>query len=108
MIGRTPRQQELLNFLFAHFAAHSVLPNRKKMGAAMRSKSRSHTFDLLQGLVERGALLPSPIGYGKFQLVQTQNNDLSDCHCEGCMRAISRQQARALQAVPQNLPTQAG
>lgn len=108
MIGRTPRQQELLNFLFAHFAAHSVMPSRAKMRAALRTRSRSHIFELLQGLAERGAIIPSPVGHGKFELVQTQNNDLSDCHCEGCMRAVSRQQARASQALVQHPPSQVG
>lgn len=84
------------------------MPSREKMRTALRSKSRSFTFDLLQGLAERGAIRPSLVGYGKFELVQAENNDLSDCHCEGCMRAVSRQQAGTLQALPQNLPALAG
>ena len=104
MMGLTPRQNELLNFLRAHFAAHGVMPARREIGAKMRLRSKSRVSHLLQSLVERGAIRVGLGQRGNLQLVSAQDNNLADCRCEGCLRALDRQQARTRQPFVQSVP----
>lgn len=71
MIGVTPKQKEVLNFVRAYIVGHDgVSPSFREIADAVRVHSKSGISRLVRGLEERGHLRTVPNRRRSLQLVE--------------------------------------
>jgi SOS-response transcriptional repressor LexA len=99
MMGLTPRQRQLLDFIRAEVKAKGIAPSIREMQAALDFKSGSGITRLLEGLEDRGAIRRKFHRARAIELVKTKDDHAADCACDRCRQVRYIAQLKMVQGL---------